>query len=67
MANFGLQWPLMGPGGFFPTNPDLANVLGKTDFDFEHFYLFESFGFQIPRFPGAQISRRRRMNSQIPT
>ena len=25
-----------GPGGFFPTNPDLADILGRTDLDFEH-------------------------------
>ena len=30
----------MGPGGFFPTNPDLADILGRTDFDFEKFYFF---------------------------
>ena len=28
----------MGPGGFFPTNPDLADVLGRTDFDFGIFF-----------------------------
>ena len=27
----------MGPGVFFPANPDLANILGDTDFDFENF------------------------------
>ena len=31
----------MGPGGFFPTNPDLADILGRTDLDFENFnFLF---------------------------
>ena len=30
----------MGPGGFFfPTNPDLADILGRMDFDFENFFL----------------------------
>ena len=28
----------MGPGGFFPTNPDLADILDDTDFDFETSY-----------------------------
>ena len=28
----------MGPGGFFPTNPDLVDILGRTDLDFENFY-----------------------------
>ena len=31
----------MGPGGFFSTNPDLADILGDTDFDFENFYSFD--------------------------
>ena len=29
----GLGWPQMGPGGFFPTDPDLADILGRTDLD----------------------------------
>ena len=28
----------MGRELFFPTNPDLANILGDTDFDFENLY-----------------------------
>merc|ERR1712185_288669 len=51
------RWLQMGPGGFFPTNPDLADVLGRTDFDFENLYFLDFVGFQIPRFPGPQISR----------
>ena len=38
----------MGPDGpkwaqedFFPTNPDLADILGRTDFDFENFYFLD--------------------------
>ena len=27
----------MGPGGFVPTNPDLADILFRTYFDFENF------------------------------
>ena len=34
----GLGWPQMGPGGFFHTNPDLADVLGRTDLNFENLY-----------------------------
>ena len=41
----------MGPDGpkwaqedFFPTNPDLADILGRTDFDFENFYFFDFLG-----------------------
>jgi len=25
----------MGPGGFFPTNPDLADILGEVDLYFD--------------------------------
>ena len=51
----------MGPGGFFPTNPDLADILGDTDFDFENLY-FSDFldprflDFQIPAFPDSRLS-----------
>ena len=34
----------MGPGGFFPTNPDLADILGRTDLDFENFYFWDFLG-----------------------
>ena len=46
-AKNGLGWPQMGPGGFFPTNPDLADILGRTDFDFENLYFFNLFGSQL--------------------
>ena len=36
------KWAQMGPGGFFPTNPDRADILGRTDFDFENFYFLGS-------------------------
>ena len=41
-----LNWPQTRPGGFFPTNPDLADILGRTDFDFEnsHFFDFSELG-----------------------
>ena len=46
----------MGPGGFFPTNPDLADILGRTDLDFETCHVFyvldpKLLDFQIRRFP----------------
>ena len=37
----------MGPGGFFPTNLDLANILGRTDLDFEIFLILGFLGSQI--------------------
>ena len=52
----------MVPGGFFPTNPDLADILGRTDLDFDNCY-FSAFldakflAFQVPRSPNSQISR----------
>ena len=53
------KWHQVGPGGFVPTNVDLADVLGNTDFDLENFCLVGCFGipnflifrFQISRFP----------------
>ena len=49
----------MGLGGFFPTNPDLVDILGRTDVDFANFLFWDSKfqDFQVPRFPGPQISR----------
>ena len=44
----------MAPNGalefFYPTKPDLADILGRTDFDFENFHMFDVCGFQISRF-----------------
>ena len=45
-----------GAGRIFPTNPDLADILVRTDFDFENCYFKDIFGslfldFQVPRFP----------------
>ena len=37
----------MRPGGFFPTNPDLADFLGRTDLDFENCYFLDFLGSQI--------------------
>ena len=58
----------MGPDGpkwaqedFFPANPDLADILGRTDLDFENFYFFDFLGSQISGFQGP-----RSQNSQIP-
>ena len=52
------NWPemaQMGPGGFFPTNPDLADIWGDTDSDFDNCYFWDlldprSLDFQVPRF-----------------
>ena len=47
---------------FVPTNPDLADILGRTDLDFENFYFFhfldpKFLDFQVPRSPNFWISR----------
>ena len=36
---------------FIPTNPDLADILGRTDLNFEKFYFFDIFGPQIQKPP----------------
>ena len=43
----GPDGPKWGQEDFFPTNPDLANILGDMDFDFENFYFLDLFGSQI--------------------
>ena len=58
-ATNSLKWHEMGPGGFFPTNPDLADILGDMDFDFENFYFLVFLDLKFPdfQFPDFQISR----------
>ena len=52
MASDGPKW---GQEDFFLTNPDLADILGRTDLHFENFHsVFSSFGFQIS---GFQVPR----------
>ena len=44
----GPDGPRRGKMDFFPTDPDLADILGRTDFDFENFWIyFGFFGSQI--------------------
>ena len=60
------KMPRMAPNGarriFVPTNPDLANILGRTDLNFENTYFFhfldpKFLDFQVPRSPNFWISR----------
>ena len=50
----------MAPNGamriFVPTNPDLADILDRTDLDFESLFFFIVWT-QISGFPGYQISK----------
>ena len=45
----GRDVPKWGQKDVFPTNPDLADVLGRTDFDFESFQFLD-----FCRFPDFQ-------------
>ena len=60
------KMPQMAPNRakslFFPTNPDLANILGRTDLNFEiltffHFLDPKFLDFQVPRFPKFGLGR----------
>ena len=44
-----------GARSFFPINPDLADILGDTDFDFENLYFLDFFESPISRFPGPRF------------
>ena len=55
IASDGPKWD---PRCFFPTNPDLADILGRTDLSFENLnFLCLFFGLQISGFRGPQISK----------
>ena len=43
----GPDGPNWGQEDYFPTNPDLADILGRTDFDFENFYFLDFVGSQL--------------------
>ena len=68
--------PKWDPRDFFPTNPDLAAILGRTDLNSKILYFFDCLDpkvldFQVPRSPNFWISRSpdlqipRSPNSQI--
>ena len=47
---------------FVPTKPDLADILGRTDLDFESFHVIDFLDpkfldFQVPRFPKSGLGR----------
>ena len=49
--------PEMAPNGarsFFPTKPDLADILGDMEFGLDDFSVLDVFGFQIMDFPTLQ-------------
>ena len=58
MASDGPKW---SQEDLFPTNPDLADILGRMDLNFENLYLFDLLDptfldFQIPGFPDSRLS-----------
>ena len=62
MEKMAWDGPKWGREDFFPTNPDLANILGRTDLDFENFYFLhfldpKFLDFQVPRFPKSGLGR----------
>ena len=56
----------MAPNGarriFVPTNPDLADILGRTDLDFDFFFFGgpRILDFQVPRCPEASFELHRK-------
>ena len=55
---YSMAWdsPKMGREGLFLANHDLADILGRTDLDFENVNVFDELDskfldFQVPRFP----------------
>ena len=60
MEKMAWDGPKWGQEDFVPTNPDLADILGRTDLNFETFVFFvfldpKFLDFQVPRVP--EISR----------
>ena len=56
MEKIAWDGPKWGLEVLFPPNPDLADILGDTDFDFDNFIFLdfldpEFLDFQVPRFP----------------
>ena len=62
MEKMAWDGPKWGREDFFPTNPGLANILGRTDLDFENFYFFhfldpKFLDFQVPDFQNLAPGR----------
>ena len=49
--------PKWGQEDFFPTDPDLADILGDMDFDFENLYFFRLFWISNFQISSSQISK----------
>ena len=60
MEKMAWDGPKWGQEIFFPTNPDLADILGRADLDFEIIIFFDFLDpkfldFQVPRLSNSQI------------
>ena len=58
MGKIASDGPKWGQEDLFPTNPDLVDILGRTDLKFENFYVFFIFWtpkFWISRSPSLRI------------
>ena len=62
MEKMAWDGPKWGQEDFFPTNPNLADILGRIDLDFEIFYFFRS---HISEFPGRPRAQARPGLGQI--
>ena len=54
--------PKWGRDVIFPANTNLADILGRTDLDFDNLHVFhfldpKFLDFEVPRSPSSQISR----------
>ena len=54
MEKMAWDGPKWGQEDYFPTNLDLADILGKTDLEFENFHFFH---FVDPKFLDSQVPR----------
>ena len=62
MEKMAWDGPKWGRDASFPAVPDLADILGDMDFNFDssyfgHFWDFKFPDFQVPRFPKAGLGR----------
>ena len=60
MAWGGPKW---GREVIFPANPDLADILRRTDFDFENLYFFDESSSQATLFPGSGAFDRKLLSN----
>ena len=56
MQKMAWDGPKWGREVIFPTNPDLADILGRMDFDFENFQFWDFLDPSFPDFQDFQIS-----------